>query len=547
VKRTWIKVILIGVAALVVLAVAVPFFVNAESYRPEIESRLSSALNRNVSIGKLSFSLLAGGISAGNITISDDPDFSRSPFLEAKSLDVGVEIWPLLTSRQVNVTSITVVQPSVSLLQNARGQWNFSSMGAKPPAPGGEKPSSSSGQKQGDASTPLSISKLTIKDGTIQITSGGQTQSYTGVKLTAENIGAASTPTAFDLEANTPGNGKLDLKGTASSLSADAVSTPFDATLNLSGLNLGAYLGAASGIDGVADLDAKLASQQGVVKAQGTLKASKLKLAKAGTPAQMPVTLDFVADYDLSRNQVRIDEGDLHMGGSVAHITGSVDARGAPVLNLNVNEPSLAAADLNKLLPAAGVSLPSGVSLQSGALTANITVNGPAQQMVINGPVHGANVRLSGFDLGGKFAAIGPLAGIRTGSNTDIQVLDAKVQVAPGGTRLDGINAVIVGAGTIVGQGTIAPNNALDFHLAVKLANAGGAIGGLAQMAGLVNLKSAIPVHVTGTTSNPSFNPDLSNVIVAQKSAGNPTATQAIQNPRGSVGGLIQGLFGNKK
>jgi AsmA protein len=551
VKSTWIKVVLAIVVVLFVVAAAIPLFVNAERFRPEIESRLSTALNRTVSIGKLSFSLLSGGISASDITISDDPAFSHSPFLQAKSLDVGVEIWPLLTSRQINVTSIEIVQPSVFLLQNASGKWNFSSMGAASgsgggnPAPAAKAPPSG-GEKPSNASAPLSIKKLTIKDGRVQITSGGQTQNYTDFKLTAENVGA-STPASFDLQAKTPGSGKLQLQGTAGPLAPDAAATPFNATLELTGLKLAQYLGGDSGIDGVADLNAKLASAQGIVHAQGTLKTSELKLAKNGTPAQRPVTLDFDTAYNLSQSQVRIERGDLHVGGSVAHITGAVDARGMPVLNINVNEPSLAAGDLDKILPVAGVSLPSGVSLQSGTVAANLNVNGPVQQMLIAGPVHGANLRLSGFDLGSKLKGIGPLAGINSGPNTDIQLLDAKVRISPQGTRLDGIDAVVVGAGTITGQGTIAPNNALDFRLAIKLANAGGAVGDVMQMAGLANFKNAIPVHVTGTTSNPSFTPDLSNVMTAQNPGGNLTGSQALKNPGGAIGNALQGLFGKKK
>jgi AsmA protein len=531
VKR-WIKIVLAIVVALVVIAAAIPLFVNPDQFRPEIETRLGAALNRNVSIGKLSLSLLAGGISASDISISDDPAFSRLPSLQAKSLDVGVEMWPLLTSRTLIIDSITVMEPKVSLLKNASGQWNFSSMGAKT-APGGGQP--------GGATTP-SIAKLTLKNGTIQIASGGQMQSYTSVQLTAENVGP-STSAAFNLKANTPGSGRLEVKGTAGPVAVDAAATPFNATVTLNGLNLGGYLGTASGIDGMADLESKVVSQQGIIRSQGTVKTNRLKLVANGSPAREPVTLDYQTTYNLAQNQVRIDQGDLHLGGSVAHIMGSVDTRGAPVLNLTVNQPSLSADDLNRFLPAAGISMPPGVTLHSGTMSANLNVTGPVQQMVIAGPLHGTNLILGGFDLGSKLHGMGPLAGINTGSNTDIQLLDAKLRQAPDGTRLDGIDTVIAGVGTITGQGTITPYNAMNFNLLLKLANAGGTVGGIAQMAGLANFKSAIPVHVTGTTSNPSFNPDLSNVVTVQKSG----TSQTLKNPSGQVGNVLQGLFGKNK
>src|SRR3954470_9619575 len=98
---------LLGV--LVVAAIALPFFVNADSFRPRIEAQLQQSLGRKVQIGKLSLSLMAGGVTADDITIADDPTFSKQPFLHAKSLDVGVDMGALLFSRALHVRSLTLV------------------------------------------------------------------------------------------------------------------------------------------------------------------------------------------------------------------------------------------------------------------------------------------------------------------------------------------------------------------------------------------------------------------------------------------------------
>ena len=82
-KKRWVK-IAIGVVAVLVLAVLiVPLFVNADSFRPMLETQLSSALGRKVTLGKLSFSLLSGSVVADQLTVADDPAFSTAPFLEA--------------------------------------------------------------------------------------------------------------------------------------------------------------------------------------------------------------------------------------------------------------------------------------------------------------------------------------------------------------------------------------------------------------------------------------------------------------------------------
>ena len=90
----------LAVAAVAVLAVfilsLVPFFVNAEAFRPTIESQLSSALGREVTMGHITFAILAGSLDAEDIFIADDPEFSSIPFIQAKKLNVGVEVLPIV-------------------------------------------------------------------------------------------------------------------------------------------------------------------------------------------------------------------------------------------------------------------------------------------------------------------------------------------------------------------------------------------------------------------------------------------------------------------
>ena len=45
-RKLWVRVALAVVAILLLLIVVVPFFVNADTFRPMIESQLSSSLGR---------------------------------------------------------------------------------------------------------------------------------------------------------------------------------------------------------------------------------------------------------------------------------------------------------------------------------------------------------------------------------------------------------------------------------------------------------------------------------------------------------------------
>ena len=87
-----VKIAAIVIGVLILIAIIIPLFINANSFRPKLESDLSSALGRQVKVGNLSLSLFSGSVKADDISIADDPSFSQTPFVQAKSLKVGVEI-----------------------------------------------------------------------------------------------------------------------------------------------------------------------------------------------------------------------------------------------------------------------------------------------------------------------------------------------------------------------------------------------------------------------------------------------------------------------
>ena len=126
-----LKIVGIVVVVLLLIAIALPFLINVNSFRPKLESELTEALGREVKVGNLSLSILSGSVSAEDLSIADDPAFSKDPFIRAKSLKVGVEVMPLIFSKTLHVTDITLDKPEIALLRDAAGKWNFSSLGSK--------------------------------------------------------------------------------------------------------------------------------------------------------------------------------------------------------------------------------------------------------------------------------------------------------------------------------------------------------------------------------------------------------------------------------
>ena len=101
----------IVVAVLLVVVISLPFLINVNQFKPMLESQLSTALNREVKLGNLKLSILAGEVTADDLSVSEDEAFGKPAFISAKALNVGAEIWPFLMSRKLIVTYLTIDQP----------------------------------------------------------------------------------------------------------------------------------------------------------------------------------------------------------------------------------------------------------------------------------------------------------------------------------------------------------------------------------------------------------------------------------------------------
>ncbi len=74
----------IVVAVLIVIVIALPFVVDVNKFKPELETQLTTALGRKVTIGNIKLAIFSGGVRVDDVSIADDPAFSKSPFLQAK-------------------------------------------------------------------------------------------------------------------------------------------------------------------------------------------------------------------------------------------------------------------------------------------------------------------------------------------------------------------------------------------------------------------------------------------------------------------------------
>jgi AsmA protein len=562
-----LRIVLIIAGVFVILIFVAPFLIPVNQFRPTIEEKASAALGRKVQVGNLSLSLFSGSLSAEDLSIGDDPKFSQTPFLSAKSLKVGVEIFPLIFSKTLNVTGITIDSPQVTLLHNAAGQWNYSTLGgASAKAVHAPAKTASPGSP-----TDLTVKKLELKNGSIIIgsTNSQKRSTYDHVDVTASDFSMISK-FPVTVTADLPAGGKFKLDGNVGPVDeSDASLTPLDAKLTVNGFNLAAsgVLAPSAGLGGLLDLDAKLASQNGEAQTQGTAKLSKALLIAGGSPSGVPVTVDFNTKYNLRKNAGVLNPSTLKIGSAAAHLSGTYETKGEEtLLNIKVDGKDMPAKDFEAFLPALGINMPKGASLTAGTLNTDLNLTGATDKLVTTGSVGLFNGKLSGFDLGSKMAGIASLAGVKSGKDLDIEKLTTNLRMAPDGLKADQFLAVVPSVGNLTGAGTIDSKNSLDFKMAATLtstlgdaaspvSSAGGFLGKAMGSGGNCKSGTTVPFQIQGTTSDPKFVPDIGGLAEGMlksqmgcvgslatstgKTAGqSPTPTDAV--------GALSGLFKKK-
>ena len=520
------------VGLLLLVALALPFLINPNSFRPMLESRLSQAVGREVRLGDLKLAIFSGSVNANDLSIAEDPAYGKGPFLQAKSLGIGVELMPLIFSRELKVTSLRIDQPEVRLIQAPSGEWNFSSLAGKPvpkasvpePMPGGNK-------------LDLSVRLVKITGGRFLLgKTGGRSKPLVLEQVEVELRDFSSTSVfPFSLSTKVAGGGEIKLDGKAGPINpVDVAMTPVSASLRAAGFDLAGsgWTQAMPGMGGLVSFDGTGESSGKTARVKGRLTAEKLMLAKNATPASRVVELDFDVEHNLKTRSGRLSRGDIHVGKASASLTGTYTAQGeSTVLRMNLSGPEMPIPELAAMLPAMGILLPRGSSLQGGTAAVKLALEGPADKLITSGSTAFNNTTLAGFDLGKKMSVIEKLTGIKGGSNTEIQILSSDLRLAPDGMSADNIRLVVPSIGELGGAGTISPASQLLFRMSAKVHTSG-------NFAGAGN--ASIPILIEGTCSDPVFRPDVKAIVSEKAKSLQGSAEKAAT-------GLLKGLLGGKK
>jgi hypothetical protein len=412
----------------------------------------------------------------------------------------------------------------------------------------------------------LSVDDAEVKNGTITLATAGQTGGavYQQVNAKVTNLTPKSY-SPFSVSAVLPNGGSLSANGTAGPFNqSNNAGTPLNAQVTLKHFELGSagLLPPDAGISGMADLQAKITSNGQTLNAAGTATVAGIKLAKDGVPSTKPVQLQFTLTQNEQAMSGEVQQAVLTVGSATVNLSGTYQTSGpTTTLNLKVVGNGVPINEIEAFLPALGVHLPQGSRLQGGTVTTALAVTGSSASPVISGPVKVSNTQLAGFDLGSKLQALSTFTGGRigssTGSGTNIRSLSMNIREEGGSIRTDNIALDVAGVGTATGAGAVSSGGALNYNMVLKLtgltagsgssnqASAGGGAAGLAgALSGFIPggaaggiasgaLKSGIPVAIGGTTSNPTFTPNVASLAAGVGAS----AAQGLLNGKTSKNG----------
>lgn len=526
--------IVIGMIVALTIAGAAIFLAtfNVNRYRGTIQSELEKRLVRKVILGDMRLNLLPPRFSVQNLTIADDSTFGTdTSFVQTQQLDVSVKLFPLLKGN-LEIDSLDLQRPSVELIKNQQGVWNFSSLGGSSVStnPSGQQPSPGGPSESTGGGHPFSLAKLAITDGQVAVTDlQGKTPRalYDHIDLTVLNF-APNAPFSINVAAHLPGPGtqQFRLDGLAGPIvQGQPVSTPFYGTLEMqqigiAGLQKFLASPALVNTDGVLSGQSKIGSESGKLTASGQMNLQNAKVR--GLDLGYPISVEYDITDDLPAALITIRGTTIKLGTMPILVSGTVNTGSTPAqADLRIKADNVSIAEAGKLAAASGMAFAPGTTIV-GKMNADIRARGAVDKPDLSGTISGHDLQISGKNIA-----------------QPVSIKSVNLAFNPTEIHSESFN-VISGGTTVAAQFSLrqyqtksplvdatlrAPNAALAEVL--SMAKAYGATG-LDNISGAGTL--SMDLHATGTTDKPTLSGTVSghDVQISGKSIPQPVSIKSV-------------------
>ena len=403
-------IILVGIllVLLFLALVAAPFLIDLNSYKPRLLAYVKPYVNRTVDFDRIELSILTGlGVDLEGLRVSDNPSFSNEDFLALKRLKIRCRLLPLLRKR-VEIRGILVSEPTVRIIRNEQGRFNFedltppsgeSATAKRQPSPREEPPG-----RGLQALAGLVMEDLEVKGGTVIFTdrlgdAGSPPLSIEQLDLKVEGL-SLDEPVSVLLSAALLGQGKknfefdgrlgplgrepqIDTVPIQARVSLEAV--PLERLVNLSHARL--PLNVVAG-----DLSLSMTangSKKGGLTAQGEISAQGLVLEEPEGDKARTGKLDLAVGHKVgivwTTGEVNLESLSVSLNGNRIDVEGSGSwLQGKPAWNLRGRGVDLRPSDLVALFPMYARGLPKDARIE-GPVSLRWETSGALDSFTLSG------------------------------------------------------------------------------------------------------------------------------------------------------------------
>src|SRR3984957_8803822 len=138
----WAKIVLGLFVLLILVVLAVPYFLNVDRYRVTIADAIAKQTGRKVTVGAIHARLFPGaGVTVSELHVGNPSGFPEGDLVGADEIRVNVALAPLLHG-VIHVNSVDLVRPKLVILTDSAGKNNYTFAASDSPAPkSGDSPS----------------------------------------------------------------------------------------------------------------------------------------------------------------------------------------------------------------------------------------------------------------------------------------------------------------------------------------------------------------------------------------------------------------------
>ena len=362
--KKWLGIAGIAVLAIIVVAAIALANLNSliNSHKDYLLVRAQESMGRTMSVGEIAVTLWGGiGVRLKQFALSDDPAFSKDPFVSAQDLQVNVKLMPLF-KKQLEIRNMVLHKPVINVMRDKSGQFNFPTIGgekAKKEKTAKEKEEKERAEK--GAAPPLAVSLVDIDGGELRYSDAAQGIDFraTDVDFKIKDINF-DRPIDVDLKAAVLGAAKqnLKLKGHVGPVGpkADFSNLPIDGDLELDTVSLADVEKTVPGVSRKIPKDLALSGNVGVKSkisgrfAKDVLPEINGVLNLAGVSARVPALAQSVHDVSAKINftgkTAELPETGFKIGNSSVRLAAKVASFSPTNVSYRLSSPELNLADV---------------------------------------------------------------------------------------------------------------------------------------------------------------------------------------------------------